>query len=86
MFRYTVPVDDAAHEIALTGDPVAVDSTGLVYHVQFWAEHDDDALGVTRVFQVFRTGQDLPAGARWVGSCMVTPNFCHLYELPAAPR
>jgi hypothetical protein len=90
MFRYTVPVDDKAHEFALTSDPVAV-AAPQVEVVEFWAEHDEDegAGAPRRVFQVFGTGHPLPEGAVWVGTCpRIHGLVWHLYELtgPAFTR
>jgi hypothetical protein len=82
MYRYEVPVDDQPHEFRLTGNPVAVAAADLDY-VEFWAEHDDYP-GVTRAFQVFGTGQPLPPGARWAGTCPRTAGAVwHLFEIPA---
>jgi hypothetical protein len=82
MFRYTVPVDDQRHEFPLTGDPVAVAAHGLD-QVDFWAEHDDADGRTDRAFQVFGTGQPLPSGARWLGTCLRTAagHIWHLYEV-----
>jgi hypothetical protein len=88
MYRYAVPVDDQAHEFTLTGSPVAVapvwaDTGGEpMMLVEFWAEHDDDGGKSDRVFQVFGTGQPLPPGARWTGTCSrVSGLVWHLFEL-----
>ncbi len=86
MFRFTIPVDDELHVVSCTGDPVAVaatDPTG--YEVEFWAEHDDEALA-SRAFRVFGTGHPLPEGARWVGTCPRTRAglVWHLYEIAEA--
>jgi hypothetical protein len=83
MFRYVVQVDDREHELALTGDPVAVataDPFGTA--VEFWAEHDGEARPVPRTFRVFGTGHTLPPGARWRGTCPRTSSglVWHLYE------
>jgi hypothetical protein len=82
MFRYEIPVDDRAHEFKLTGSPVAV-ATPDLGTVEFWAEHDG-AASATRAFRVFATGQPLPDGARWAGTCpRIRGIVWHLYELPA---
>jgi hypothetical protein len=82
MFRHTVPVDDHPHAILLTSDPVTVAATGDAA-VEFWAEHDESALAVTRMFQVFGTGQPLPGDTRWIGTCPRTDLglVWHLYEV-----
>lgn len=80
MYRYVVPVDDAPTRLRLTGDPVAVAAIDID-GVEFWAEHDDDAGELERSFQVFGTGQELPDGAKWVGTCQrVSGLVWHLYE------
>lgn len=87
MFRYVVPVDDRAHEFKLTGDPVAVAADSLK-RVEFWAEHDEDAGATDRTFRVFGTGQPLPHGAVWRGTCpRIAGLVWHLYEVtgPATP-
>ncbi len=85
MFRYVVPVDDAAHVIALSHSPVAVAAVTGRYgdtSVEFWAEHTQDAPQVKRAFRVFGTGQPLPEGAKWVATCPRTQFglVFHLYE------
>jgi len=84
MFRYVVPIDDRPHQFNLTGDPVAVAAAGAA-RVEFWAEHTDDhtdATATTRAFQVFGTGQPLPPGARWIGTCpRIGGLVWHLYEV-----
>lgn len=82
MYRYVVPVDDMAHRHPLTGDPVAVAPSGD-REVKFWAEDDPDRPSSWRHFQVFGTGQPLPAGARWAGTCprTVLGLVWHLYEV-----
>jgi hypothetical protein len=81
MFRYTVPVDDRSHELALAGDPVAVAaaSDGVV---EFWAEDHGEPKAI-RDFRVFGTGHPLPDAAQWVGTCPRTESglVWHLYEM-----
>jgi excisionase family DNA binding protein len=78
MYRYTVPIDDKAHVIGLSGDPVSVAVAGGgnplrafldAPEVEFWAEHDESADQVPRAFRVFGTGHPLPEGAKWTGTC-----------------
>lgn len=84
MFRHVIPIDDQPHELALTSDPVAV--AAPVYAsavVEFWAEHDQAATVTVRLYQVFGTGQPLPPGAMWAGTCPRTAAglVWHLYEV-----
>lgn len=85
MFRYVVPVDDRPHEVKLSRDPVAV-AAAADSSVEFWAEHGED--DTARWFQVFGTGQPLPADAAWRGTCPRTQSglVWHLYELPEETR
>lgn len=87
MYRYTVPVDNEAHEVEMssTTDPVAVAaSDGL--RVEFWAECLRRAPQARRSFRVFGTGDPLPDDARWAGTCARTSDglVWHLYEVPGA--
>jgi hypothetical protein len=86
MFRYEVPVDGQPHTFELPGitdvyGPLHVNTTSE--GVEFWAEHDDDALVTRRTFQVFGTGDPLPDGAAWVGTGSRSPDghVGHLYEV-----
>jgi hypothetical protein len=82
MFRYVIGIDDQPHVVTLTHDPVAAAAIGVMW-VEFWAEHDEDAGCTDRTFQVFGTGQPLPDGARWIGTCARAEDgfVWHLYEL-----
>jgi hypothetical protein len=89
MYRYRVIVNDRPQVVELTHSPVraaagrlGVDARGTQF-VDFWAEHDDDVQAVPRTFQVFGTGHQLPANARWCGTTERTPDglVWHLYEL-----
>lgn len=87
MFRYVVPVDDAAHLIPLTNAPVAAEAVHGAYgdvSVEFWAEHAEGAPQVKRAFRVYGTGHSLPQDARWVATCPRTPYglVFHLFEIP----
>jgi hypothetical protein len=88
MFRYTIPIDDRAHVISLSGSPVAcAASLGAdgEFCVEFWAEHAETAPRARRAFQVFGTGHPLPDGATWAGTCpRVRGLVFHLYEIPSA--
>lgn len=82
MLRYTVPVDDQPYVFDLTGDPVHVANGAALNEVDFWAEGTRGAPRVPRRFQVFGTGQPLPPGASWTGTCpRVSGLVWHLYEL-----
>jgi len=84
MFRYVIPVDGKAHEVPLTGDPVAVAAPHLKA-VEFWAEHDEGAPEALRVFRVFGTGHLIPDDAAWVGTCPRLHGIVwHLYEVTKA--
>lgn len=67
MYRYEVAIDDQAHTIRLTGEPVAVAAAGRV--VEFWAEHYADGESFPWTFQVFGTGHPVPERATWIGTC-----------------
>lgn len=84
IYRYSVPVDLRAHIVELTGEILSVGCRDPRF-VEFWAEHDEAVQEISRTFQVFGTGHDLPHDARYVGTA-VTPNevfVWHLYELVA---
>ncbi|HEX6968917.1 MAG TPA: hypothetical protein VF174_08945 [Micromonosporaceae bacterium] len=59
IFRYSVPVDDQWHEIALQGNPLAVDCRDSRV-VEFWAR--EGGFEKKRWFRVVGTGQPLPYG------------------------
>lgn len=85
MLRYEVPVDGHPRAFLLGDTPVHVAAADVAL-VEFWAEGDSD-LGDTwtyHTFQVFGTGQPLPADAVWRGTTDRTPEglVWHLYELP----
>lgn len=82
---YSGPLHVAAN-LGQPGHPwsAAKHETDAVHVVEFWAEHDPDAYTEEpRTFQVFGTGQPLPDGAAWVGTCDRTPEglVWHLYEV-----
>jgi len=85
MYRYEIPVDDQAHVVTLTGEPLAFAATDTET-VEFWAEHDDQAGRTDRAFRVVGTGHVIPDGARWVGTCPRHYGLVwHLYEVPLPP-
>lgn len=84
VFRYTVPVDGMAHKIELSGDPIHVGSRGEG-EVEFWAEHDDRLVQLTRKFGVVGTGQPVPEQALCWGTTYdgryPADLVWHLYEI-----
>jgi hypothetical protein len=83
IFRYIVPVNDQPHAIPLTHDPLYVANGDTLDEVEFWAEHDSDSDEWAATFQVFGTGQPLPDGAVYVGTCPRTREglVWHLYRI-----
>ena len=85
MFRYEVPVDDQHHTFDLVSNiSVRHVAAAAIDVVEFWAEdYDGVLLTIPRHFQVFGTGQPLPEGASWCGTCQRLPNglVWHLYEV-----
>jgi hypothetical protein len=98
MYRYEVPIDDVPHAFGLTSEPVAVAVRVLLARgapasesydfAEFWAEHTEGAPQAKRWFQVFGTGQPLPPGAKWTGTCPRTAEgfVWHLFEIPAGDQ
>jgi hypothetical protein len=81
--RREVPVDDLAHLLVL-GGPVLAVACRKADVVEFWAVHDD-AVAQHRWFQVFGTGQELPAGAFYCGTAIDPIGLAwHLFELIAS--
>lgn len=101
VLRYWLVVDGEPKILHVAGDPlhVAADRLGsgldAKHIVEFWAEGDAPSTPVAelradprrRVFVVVGTGQPLPDGAVWRGTCDRTEEglVWHLYELPAEP-
>lgn len=79
VWRETVPVDDAWHDLPFTGHVVHVASRDPAY-VEVWHEVLDDAVPSTRRFRVFGTGQDVPDRATHAGTAVIGPLVWHLYE------
>lgn len=83
ILRHEVPVDGREHVISLTHSPVTVAvADAWPDLVEFWAEYAEDIPPVERAFRVFGTGQPLPGGARWAGTCPRRHGLVwHLYEM-----
>ncbi|MEV4287391.1 hypothetical protein AB0K40_17945 [Nonomuraea bangladeshensis] len=92
VLRYEVPIDGRPHTFRLTHSPHAVAAkrigaahANVTHRVEFWAEHDehpDYVTAVQRTFQVFGTGQPIPASARIVDTTERLDGLVwHLYEV-----
>lgn len=84
MRRYEIPIDDKPHSVALTDSPVAAATQQGNMNVEIWAEYNPSKHPiVVRVYQVFGTGQTLPANARHRLTCLGNGLglVWHLYEL-----
>ena len=84
--RYQVPVDDRPHRHIL-GGPILHVASRVTDSVEFWAIHDDDGMQQQRAFQVVQTAEEIPAGARHVGSAVAPGGrfTWHLFELESTP-
>jgi hypothetical protein len=60
IYRYTVPLDDEWHEIALSGAILHVAARQFRDTVEFWALYSDDKPDRPREFRVFGTGTGHP--------------------------
>jgi hypothetical protein len=92
VFRFEVPIDGAAHRVAIPDDaPRALaagsarfDPVDRVHRVvELWVEVNPVGPKRYRLLRAFATGEPLPAGARWIGTTQRTPEgfVWHLYEL-----
>jgi hypothetical protein len=83
VFKYTVLVDDQPHSFKLTGSPLHIEAPYPGEAVDFWAEHDDEALEFTRTYLVVGTGHELPKCTRYIGTAKVprVGLVWHLVEL-----
>ena len=84
VLRYEVPIDDKPHTFPLTYGPhaVATKRIGTTHRVEFWTEHEDGLAAVEMTFQVFGTGQPIPASARLRGTAERLDGLVwHLYEI-----
>jgi len=71
--------------------PVAVDipTGGEIKHFgldgttpAIWVEVDTDSPATTRrLFDIFGTGQEIPAGAKYVGTFFAAPYVWHIHEV-----
>ncbi|MFI7468186.1 hypothetical protein [Nonomuraea sp. NPDC049646] len=75
VLRYEVPIDGRPHTFELAYGPhkvaakrIGAAHVGVTHRVEFWAEHEDGVAVAERTFQVFGTGQPVPASARLVGT------------------
>lgn len=80
VYRYEVPVDDRVRELELSGDivMVACRSRGVV---ELWAIAGVRE-PVSRLFQVFGTGHEVPPWATYVGTALDGGLVWHLFEHP----
>jgi hypothetical protein len=84
MRRHVVAADGQAHAIELSGIPVAVAASGSGHGVEFWSEDIPGAARCRDLFRVFGTGEPLPDGAAWAGTCrqeVTGGRALHLYRL-----
>lgn len=89
VLRHEVPLDSRPHPFRLTHSPHAIAAKrigaaheNVTHRVEFWAEHDHSEAMATRAFQVFGTGQPIPASARIVGTTERLDGLVwHLYEI-----
>ena len=91
VLRYEIPVDDKAHPIprgpVLMVTPWRLIQTSPAGRVEVWIETEipdnwpNSDPSTTRDVVVVGTGQLLPDGSRWLGSCLDGPMVWHLYEL-----
>ena len=80
VLRYEVPVDDAWHEISLTGPVVHVACrNGVRDVVHAWALADVGTAYTARL-RVFGTGQDVSLDTVYRGTAIAEPLVWHLFE------
>ena len=82
--RYEVPVG-GPHRLIL-GGPILHVASRITDTVEFWAIHDDDGIQQQRAFQVVQTAEEIPDGARHVGSAIAPGGrlVWHLFELESS--
>lgn len=80
VYRYEVPVDDAWHEMVLTGPIVKVACrNGVRDVVHFWALAEVGSPFSARL-RVFGTGHQVPDEAVYRGTAIAEPLVWHLFE------
>lgn len=97
MLKHTVPVDDGWHSLDLTCFHVADDhrlpqwrhvgvNPDEPAEVWLWLIHHGHVPPHRHYFRVYGTGQQIPAGAVWVGTAPAagTSLIWHLFEYDAA--
>jgi hypothetical protein len=81
VYRYEVPVDDAWHDVTLSGPVVHVASrNGDHRTVHFWALAGTGTPFTARL-RVFGTGHPVPDEAVYRGTAICEPLVWHLFEL-----
>ncbi len=78
------------YEILGRGTPVVMPADAKIVHVgqqddrlMIWAEHicpDENTTALSRIFDVFGTGQSIPDTAEYLGTFFDSPFVWHLYE------
>lgn len=84
VLKWSVPVDDRAHEVGAGQVVLVACQTGAVDEVQVWTEEFGD--GLTRLARAFGTGQPMPEDAGHLGSVVVPVHppktlVWHIYEV-----
>lgn len=84
VFKYTVPITDHPVQIGLPHQHI-IRHIGYQSRnaVTFWAEVPDepDMNPITRLFQVFGTGHQIPDSAVYIGTSIQGEFVWHLYEV-----
>ena len=84
VYRYEVPVDDAWHEITLSGPIMHVACRyGNIAMVHFWALAGARTPYTARL-RVYGTGHDIPLDAAYRGTAIAEPLVWHLFEQETA--
>lgn len=80
VLRYVIPVDDAWHDLVLSGPIVHVASRSP-HFVEIWV-HDGTYNSATRTFRVFGTGYSIEPGSVYTGTTITTRGefVWHLFE------
>lgn len=68
IYQFEVPADGCLHEHEMTGPVLHV--AAARDRVEVWALHHAGNIPTTRLFRVFATGQDIPAGHVHVGTAV----------------